>query len=177
MLPQRKINRLHHYDYNKPGAYFITVCTSKRRCILAEIQTGTKDEPFRHTLLPCGEITVQVLQELPHKFPIRLYSYVIMPDHIHMLFWLTEDQPDLRAILESPLQKMGESATERSTISKMIGYLKMQVSKKTHQLYPCMQIWQRGYYDHIIRCKEDFHETAMYIRNNPQKWTYEKHIL
>lgn len=177
MLPQRKSNRLKYYDYNSRGAYFITICTANRNPILAEIRKGNETERISHTLLPCGIAAVSVIDKLSERFPIHLSAYVMMPDHVHLLFWLTDDQPELRAIHESPLQETVSSETERAMVSKIIGYMKMHVTKIVHRQYPGLPVWQRGYYDHIIRNRDDFRQTALYIRNNPMKWAYDKKII
>jgi len=116
MLPQRKSNRLKYYDYNSCGAYFITICTANRNPILAEIRKGNETERIFHTLLPCGIAAVSVIDKLSERFPIHLSAYVMMPDHVHLLFWLTDDQPELRAIHESPLQETVSSETERAMV-------------------------------------------------------------
>jgi len=177
MLPQRKSNRLKYYDYNSCGAYFITICTANRNPILAEIRKGNETERIFHTLLPCGIAAVSVIDKLSERFPIHLSAYVMMPDHVHLLFWLTDDQPELRAIHESLLQETVSSETERAMVSKIIGYMKMHVTKIVHRQYPGLPVWQRGYYDHIIRNRDDFRQTALYIRNNPLKWAYDKKII
>lgn len=184
MLPQRRSNRLKYYDYNQYGAYFITICTDNRRPILSEIHSGTGEEPIRHNLLPCGTAVVSVINMLSERFPIHLSAYVIMPDHVHLLFWLTDDRLKPRAIRESPLQEncslvQNDRVTEadRSVISKIIGYLKMNTTRMIRHQHPGITVWQRGYYDHIIRNRDDFRQTALYIRNNPLKWAYDKNII
>lgn len=68
-----------------------------------------------------------------------------------------------RAIHESPLQN------NRSVLSKAIGYLKMNTSKEIHN-YCDIEVWQRGYYDHIIRNEKDLNDICQYIDENPKKW-------
>ena len=68
-----------------------------------------------------------------------------------------------RSIRESTLRN-------RSTISKVVGYLKMNTSKKVHKINPNEEIWQRSYYDHIIRDEKDYLTKWNYIDGNPSKW-------
>ena len=73
----------------------------------------------------------------------------------------------LRAIRESPLRT-------RTVISKLIGYIKMNASKAIRQHYGDVTVWQRGYYDHVIRNQEDYVALAEYIQTNPLRWELDK---
>ena len=115
-----------------------------------------------------GKIVQSVIESLSVRFENAVISdYVIMPNHIHMIIILDSDE---RAIRESPLR-----AVQRSEISKIIGYFKMNVSKQIHLLYPEAHIWQRGYYDHVIRDEDDYFVRAKYIFDNPAKWLEDKY--
>jgi len=89
-----------------------------------------------------------------------------MPNHIHLIFIVTDDA-DLRAIRESPLRG-------RSLISKVVGYLKMNVSKEIHLTHTNASVWQRGFHDHIIRDHEDYETIFKYIHENPMRWQFDK---
>ena len=72
-----------------------------------------------------------------------------------------------RAIRESPLRGM-------SVVSKVIGYIKMNSSKKIHNQYGEARVWQRGFYDHVIRNQHDYEEISNYIYLNPTRWQADK---
>lgn len=97
---KRKPNRLSNYDYSQNGAYFITICTYNRKCILSEL----------------------------------------------------------------PLQKT------HSTVSNIVGHLKMNSAKEIHKINKDIKVWQRSYYDHIVRNDVDYEEIWNYIENNSLKW-------
>ncbi|MBE5812238.1 MAG: transposase [Clostridiales bacterium] len=157
MLPQRKHTRLKYYDYNKYGFYFLTLCTQKRRKLFCNIVGAIHESP-ECKLTRYGIIVKNVLKDLPNRFDnIEITDYVIMPNHIHLIIWIN------RAIHESPLRG-------RSEISKIVGYLKMNASKQIHEINKDEIIWQRGYYDHVIRDETDYYTKANYILNNPLKW-------
>ena len=169
--PVRKPTRLKEYDYSSPGAYFITVCTRGKRCILSRIVKphggdvgAIHESPAADVLLtPAGECVLRVLETFPFRWPmISLDRYVIMPNHIHLLLTIDGE----RAIRESPLQPGGK----RSLLDRAVGYLKMNSSREIHRLYPDLEVWQRSYYDHIIRNEDDYRTIAEYIDNNPAKW-------
>ena len=160
-LPQRKCLRLKNFDYSTPGAYFITICTHNRKCTLSRVVGAIHESP-EIKLMDYGKITDGIIQNIPERYKATVDAYVIMPNHIHLIIIITDDK-ELRAIRDSPLRG-------RSVISKVIGYIKMNVSKKTHCTYADTVIWQRGFHDHIIRDRQDFERIAKYIYENPLSW-------
>ena len=162
-LPKRKNPRLKEYDYSTPGAYFVTICTHNKRHVFSNIVGAIHESP-ENILTKAGQIANDVIQSLPKRFGIELDKYVIMPNHIHLIISITDD---MRAIRESPLRH------QRSKIDKIIGYLKMNVSKQLHHLSPDTNIWQRSYHDHIIRNESDYNKIWEYIDTNVQKWEFD----
>ena len=160
-LPKRKPTRLKEYDYSTPGAYFITICTHNKKYLFSNI-VGAIHELPENKLTQYGEFVKQIIEILPDRFNASIPKYVIMPNHIHLILII-----DDRAIRESPLQY------HRSVIDKMVGFLKMNVSKKMHNTYN-EKIWQRSYHDHIIRDDSDYEAIWEYIDNNPLKWKEDK---
>ena len=160
----RKQIRLENFDYSSNGAYFVTVCVKDRMRILSEIVVGAIHESPAVKLTKIGEIIKCALEKTENKFEnATITDYVIMPDHVHVVFVLSDKN---RAIRESPLQK-------RSELSKIIGFFKSSVSKEIHKTDQNLDIWQRGYYEHIIRDENDLFEIRQYIENNPRKWVLE----
>ena len=160
----RKQIRLENYDYSSNGAYFVTVCTKDRQRILSDITVGAIHESPAVKLTKYGEITIGALAKTENRFDnATITDYVIMPDHIHIVLVLLDKK---RAIRESPLQK-------RSELSKIIGFFKTSVSKEIHKMNPDLDVWQRGYFEHIIRNENDLYEIRKYIENNPKKWVLE----
>ena len=157
---KRKALRLKEYDYSSVGCYFITVCTYKRARVLSNIVGAIHESP-KIQLTEQGKIVDNILSNLPMHLGVEIGTYAIMPDHIHLVIAVTEDKK--RAIRESPLQA-------RSIISKVVGFIKMNASKAIHQQYGDVPVWQRGYYDHIIRNYADYQETVRYISENPIRW-------
>ena len=164
-LTVRKPLRMSHYDYNTPGAYFLTFCTHNRKHILSRIVGAIHESP-KPQLTSYGRIVDTVIQNLPEHLHITIDQYVIMPNHIHLIAILTEEDM-LRTIHESPLQT-------RSIISKLIGYIKMNTSKAIRQRYGDISVWQRGYYDHVIRNHADYLALLEYIHTNPIRWELDK---
>ena len=106
------------------------------------------------------------MQSIPERFHVTIDRYVIMPNHVHLLA-VIRGENTLWEILKSP-------AESRSLVSKLIGYIKMNTSKAIRQQYGDITVWQRGYYDHVIRNQEDYVALTEYIQTNPLRWELDK---
>ena len=159
---KRKDLRLKNYDYSEYGAYFITICTDKRRKILSkidDIDLKIVGEGFSlPQLTQYGEIVDKWLKLIPQKYPnVAVDYYVIMPNHIHLLL--------------SVIKEDGRG-NPSPTISSVIGWFKYNATKEINQLRNITneKIFQRSYYDHIVRNQKDYAEISKYIYENPLKW-------
>ena len=176
-FPKRKTLHLKDCDYSAPGAYFVTICTHNRKNTLSSIVGAIHESPAGSVpddiasvrLSASGKIVEQVLQHLPPHLGVLLDSYVIMLNHVHLILVVLDE--DGRAIRESPLQVCGVES--RSTLSKAVGYIKMNATKEIRRTQNVSAVWQRGYHDHVIRHRRDYEEIAVYIRENPLRWRYD----
>ncbi len=151
-LPKRKQNRLTEYDYSSPGAYFITVCTADRKNLFWENVGASIARPEDVRLSQCGAIVKNAIESIPHVYlAISLDKYVIMPNHIHLLLQINTDE-DGRAMLAPTIQKVVQQF--KGVVSKQAG----------------VSLWQKGFYDHVVRSEHDYQEIWEYIRDNPAKW-------
>ena len=100
-LPQRKRLRLKNFDYSTPGAYFVTVCTHNRKCMLSRVVGAIHESP-EIQLTEYGKIVDRLINAIPRQSLATIDRYVIMPNHIHLVIMIT-DSDELRAIRESPL--------------------------------------------------------------------------
>lgn len=160
MYPTRKRNRLKNYNYGSHDTYFITICTKDKACILSKIIRSSEFEKPEIRLSPLGEIVqkhIFTADELPG---ITIENYVIMPNHIHLLIYL---EPPV-----TPDNPVGEKPNER--IPTLIGGLKRMVNREIGN-----NIFQRSYYDHIIRSQKDYDAIWDYIDGNPSEWTKDKY--
>jgi putative transposase len=161
--PRRHSIRLKEYDYGQPGAYFVTVCTHHRECLFGEI---VKEQIH---LSKTGMVVKSVWEELPQRYPYTgIDVNMIMPNHFHGIITI-----DVGAIHESPLRNSLVTPSRRKMLlSKMVGYFKMNSAKRINDLRgtPGQPVWQRNYYEHVIRNEVDLEEIREYIQNNPLKW-------
>jgi putative transposase len=159
IIHHRKSIRLQGYNYSLEGEYFVTICTKDKECIFGEVN----GEEVR--LSTIGEIAKRCWQEIPaHFFNTELDEYIIMPNHIHGIILINSG----RGEVTSPLRGI--------TVGKIIAYFKYQSTKRINEIAdtPGIKIWQRNYYEHIIRDEKDLDNTREYIYNNPVKWLYDE---
>ena len=155
-LPNRKITRLPGYDYNSPGAYFLTICTKNKQCLLSRIVgTGVLDGS-KIQLTSHGKIANHYLHQLDAFYDdITVGSYVIMPNHIHILLHIQEGPS------RTPVPTL-----QNSTVSRFVSTFKRFCNREFGE-----NLWQARFYDHIIRDEKDYHQHLKYIAENPCKWT------
>ena len=160
-LPKRKNIRLKEYNYNDAGLYFLTMCTDKRRRILSNIVgVGVPDDPSIE-LTECGIIVEKYIKQLnSHYCNISVEQYVIMPNHIHLILFVHENGSS-----RTPTPTDNPNSIVPAFVSTFKRLSNKEIGKN---------IWQRGFYDHIIRNKNDYEEISKYIYENPLKWQFDE---
>ena len=161
-LPRRKAIRLPEYDYSASGAYFVTICTHGRRCILSDVAVGA-DVPGGPNLqlTDVGKTVEQYILSTDRLSGCHVDKYVIMPNHIHMI---------LRIESVGAGAENGPPRASAPTVSDAVGALKRLVNRKTGR-----DIWQRSFYEHVIRGENDYREIWDYIENNPARWAEDRY--
>jgi putative transposase len=143
--------RLPGYDYSQAGAYFITLVVQDRECLFGEITNG------KMCLNGMGQCASMIWQALPTHFNVSIDEYVFMPDHMHGILHI-EGAP---ANAAQP-QSLGAIIQNYKAISTR----RMNAIRRTRG----MTIWQRNYYEHIIRNEGEWQQIQQYILNNPVCW-------
>ena len=168
-LPQRRSVRLPGYDYRQAGAYYITLCTHNRAWIFGQI---TDDDMH---LSRFGRIAEQEWLATPRiRSEVELDVFVIMPNHMHavvLLGGVGRDGPRERAHGRAPLRRRGRSlgalvAGFKSTVTKQIN-----ARRRT----PGSPVWQRNYYDRVVRSRDELDRIRKYVVGNPLSWTADKY--
>ncbi len=160
---KRKSPRLEEYDYSSNGAYFITVCTDKRKCVLSTIEEIVGEGFPLPNLTEHGKILQKWIKAIPEKYPtVTVENMVIMPNHFHLLLSIVDDFEGGR----------GNPSPTRVSVANVLGWLKYNTTKECNLQF-CSQgerLFQRSYHDHVIRNQKDFEEIYRYIEENPLKW-------
>ena len=177
-LPQRRAMRLRGYDYSQPGAYFVSICAQHRKCLFGTIIDG------QMRLNEIGEIVVECWNRIPQHFPsVELGEYVIMPNHIHGIIESnivgTRSPRPIEAEHSTPPTVGARSPRptgDSPALGKIVAYFKYQSTKHINQHHntPGTRIWQRNFYDHVIRDDTDLQRICQYIQDNPMKWALDQ---
>jgi putative transposase len=181
----RRSIRLKHFDYSQAGAYFFTICTRNRECLFGEI----KDETMR--LNEMGTVIQTVWSALPARYPnVALDACVVMPNHVHGIIVIVRNETDsVGAIHELPLRHSDHelslqrlppqndlSRRRRMLIPKVVGFFKVNTAKEINRIRntPGIPVWQRNYYEHIIRDEGELQRIRAYIAENPLRWQWDE---
>lgn len=168
ILPKRKHLRLKGFDYSQTGVYFLTICTQNRKNVLSTIVGEGFPLP---KLSPYGEIVDEWIQKIPEKYPEAFVDcYVIMPNHIHILLSIVKDD------VKGDRSDAGGRGNPSPTADTIVGWLKYHITKEINQSRGLARdkIFQRSFFDHIVRNRDDYNEIYKYIYENPMRWYYDK---
>jgi REP element-mobilizing transposase RayT len=158
---RRRSIRLKGWDYRTPGAYFVTICTYQQQCLFA-------DARFREI----AELTWRLIPEQPHAVHAQLDEWVVMPNHLHGI-----------VILTSVIGEEGDPVPERGatprSLPTIIGNYKSLVTRRINNVRrtPGRKVWQRGYYERIVRNERELEAIRRYIRANPDRWAEDRENL
>lgn len=166
----RRSIRLRGYDYRQPGAYFLTICTQDRDCVFGEVANR------EITLSDAGQMVETIWRELPQNYPgVQVDAFVVMPNHVHGIIILVgagasacPDDPGLgRPQGVAPTMSLPDVVhrfKSLTTARYRQGVLQDGWSPFRHRL------WQRNYYEHVIRSEEELNRVRQYIIDNPAHW-------
>lgn len=150
----RKSHRIQWYDYGSSGAYFITICTKERKNYFWTEVGAPIGRPYDFELSSYGLIVDKAIKNISDIYSsISVDNYVIMPDHIHLLLIISNDSSG-RPMAAPTMSRL---------INPMKGYISKQIGKS---------LWQKSFYDRIIRDEKDYELHVKYIRENPLKWYF-----
>ena len=154
----RKSNRLSDYDYTQEGCYFVTLCTQNRKNVFVmeePVGNGLRAVPDNLS----NQLIHKWIRETQNKYDnVQIDKYVIMPDHLHMIISITERHAG------RSLQEIMAFFKTMTTNAYMQGVREGKLPAFDKKL------WQKSYYDHVIRNQQDYNEIWEYIQNNPKKW-------
>ncbi|MCQ2608929.1 MAG: transposase [Bacteroidales bacterium] len=169
-MPQkhnRKSIRLKGYDYSSEGLYFITICTQNRIHQFGKIVNG------KMIMNTNGEIVNRVWNELSHRFPtVKLHSFIIMPNHIHGIVQIVGAGLCSARNVGENNGIYGAGQSPAPTVDDIVCAFKSLTTKLYNSLNdtPGYKLWQRNYYEHIIRTQKSYENISNYIQSNPSRW-------
>jgi putative transposase len=173
--------RLQGYDYSQSGAYYITIVTFGRECLFGQVINGEM------RLNQSGQIVQRAWFDLPNHYPhVELGAFCIMPNHAHGIIVLDDGGrggsiskipvPIMAISNETPLpageQTRPYIVAKRHPLSEIVRAFKSFSARRINALRktPGLPVWQRNYYEHIIRDDDDYNRIQLYIESNPVNW-------
>ena len=177
-IHRRRSLRLKGYDYTHVGAYFVTIVTQDRSCLFGEIS----GKELR--LNEAGEMVRGIWEMLPQRFPaIEMDLFVIMPNHLHGI--IVTNQPKRATTRVAPTGaiegRMDPPTGDRPALGDVIGAYKSLTTVeyargvKTMKWTPFdRRLWQRNYYEHVVRHDASLRDLQQYILDNPTQWDFDK---
>lgn len=185
----RRSIRLPEYDYRSPGAYFVTTCTADRRCLFGAVENG------RMRLNDYGRIVAEEWERTESvRDRVVIDTFVVMPNHTHGVIIIT-DPPDADSERElssstdgagnthgrgsSPMNPYHGEPPDRTfggaiagSLSTIMRQFKSMVTKRINRLRdtPGADVWQRNFYERVVRDRDELNRIRRYIRQNPAQW-------
>jgi putative transposase len=177
----RRSIRLQGYDYSQSGAYYITIVTQGRECLFGQVINGEM------RLNQFGQIVQHAWLDLPNHYPhVELTAFCIMPNHAHGVILLIDNRRggsvgslpvhnqtiSGNAPLPEGAQTCPYPMAKRHPLSEIVRAFKSFSARRINTLRktPSVSVWQRNYYEHIIRNDEDYKRIQHYIESNPFHW-------
>ena len=162
--PGRHSIRLKGADYSRPALYSVTICSSGRRCIFGEVREA------HIYLTPLGRLVQANWREIPNHFAsVGILEHIVMPTHVH---GIVEIHSQLGRSNAPPLRRETARGQPRpASLPAIIRSFKSAVSNTAHsELEMAGEIWQRSYFERILRPGRELASAQTYILDNPKKW-------
>lgn len=164
----RKKLRLENYDYRSPGAYFVTICTQGHQSTLGKIVDQNVELTWK------GEIVQDLWEHIPRHFSnVNLDEFVVMPNHLHGILWIVEQNTSI----PSPRENPDSVYPQAGSLGVIVRSFKSVVTRKVNQTShtPGVGFWQRSFHDHILRDDNDLDHHRKYILENPIRWKMDEY--
>ena len=169
-IHRRRSIRLKDYDYTQPGIYFITICTEKRVCLFGEVVAG------RMCLSRYGEIVWEEWLNTETRRPnVITDAFVVMPNHGHGSIGIHDAEPCRGMARHAPTTARQFGKPIPNSLPTIIGSFKSAVTKGINRRRGTTgtSVWQRGYYERIVRNEHALNHVRQYIEENPLRWHYD----
>ncbi len=173
----RRSVRLSGYDYAQPGAYYVTIVAAGRASLFGRVENGDMK------VNKLGLIAERQWARLPQRFPgLELGAYVVMPNHLHGILIIHEGRgtagnradSDDASYRRAPTEAFGKPVS--GSIPTIVRSYKSAVAYRLHAAGKMigLPVWQRNYYEHIIRNQKEWEQIHLYIESNPVDWTQDE---
>jgi len=177
---RRRSIRLKGFDYSRPGAYFLNICAQERMCLFGRVIDGHME------LNDAGRMVARWWDELNRKFPtVRTDLSIVMPNHLHGIILIVETDPCVRPDVKDAsvgadlcVRPREEGAHAGAPLPEIVQWFKTMTTNDYIRGVRNMgwmpfpgRLWQRNYYERIIRDEDELNEKQQYIIDNPRRWS------
>jgi putative transposase len=165
-IHRRRSIRLRGYDYSQPGKYYVTICTENKEHLFGQVVEG---EMHRNEF---GEYVALCWKWLPRQYPyVGLDEWIVMPNHLHGILVITDGGGAPRSA-DAKAGGSRTAPTKRKPLGRLVGAFKTVSTDRFNEIHgtPGGQLWQRDFYDHIIRNEDELNKIREYIQTNPIRW-------
>jgi len=163
--PHRHSLRLKAFDYASAGAYFVTLCAYQRECVFGRIQAGVM------RLSVAGEIVRSIWEAIPAQYQhVEIAEFVVMPNHIHGIIVINDPAVGARFITPEAIATQATVGAQFIAPKNLGEIVRAYKARCTHAIKQSRPVWQRNYYEHIIRNEQELAAIREYITNNPLQW-------
>ena len=187
-MDERKTPRLERYDYSLGGYYFVTVCTQNRACLFWETGRAGLGPAPTPLLNEFGRLVAETWVDLPsHIAGVELDKFVVMPNHVHGIIRLTGTDPgQIPSAAPAPFVGAGprpahptDAAHSPVSLTEVVRQFKSFSARRVNAVRgtPGIPLWQRSFYDHIIRNEADYLRIWNYIDVNPARWREDEYYI
>lgn len=171
----RRSLRLKGYDYSQAGVYFVTICAYDRKCLFGEIESGLM------RLNECGEtVAAEWMKSAEVRSEIECGEFVVMPNHFHGIVCIvgaygntpiSRDEHKMAYSHNKGVSPYAPTSPSRN-VGAMVRGFKGAASRRINEIRntPGAPVWQRNYFEHVIRDDADYNRIAEYVADNPQRW-------
>lgn len=176
----RRSIRLKGYDYTKDGAYFVTICARKRACLFGTVVNGYMQ------MNEYGWEVADCWMWLAQRYSyVHLDQWIVMPNHMHGIIVIADDRRGGSRTAPTPTAPTGfvgrpavgmdgspTAATKRKTLGRLIGAFKTVSTRRINDVRstPGAKVWQRNYYERVVRNSLQLRRVRRYITSNPSRW-------
>ncbi|MGB8593356.1 MAG: transposase [Candidatus Acidiferrales bacterium] len=166
-LPSRRSLRLPDYDYRDPGVYFFTICSHGRRCTFGRIVA------LNMQLNHSGKIVWQCWRDLPRHFPsVQLDQFIVMPNHVHGLLALHKRSNGRAGLRPAPTVSNDKGPHLANVIGALKSFSARQINRQRGT--PGTAVWQRNYFERVVRSGDELAAIQHYIDENPMRWASDR---
>ena len=184
----RRPRRLGAYDYAQDGAYSVTICTDWREHLFGTVTDG------RMKVNAAGRAVERVWEGLPEHYPhVELDVFVVMPNHVHGIVVLvggesvgsSDSVPGVGSVIDGsraeeagwkPAPTKKGAPTKRHGLSEVVRGFKTYSGRRVNEVRGTrgVAVWQRGFYEHVVRNEEDMNRIRQYFQENPLRWSLKR---